>query len=213
MLSLPIGVLLFLLFNIIAKALEIIATNSGVFGGAPLVLLVALLTFGVLIAAGSGSEGVEIPTLDVAYRIALGIGLHNLGVGLAIRAVFALDEAALGMFLVVGLTLHNLTEGARIAAAIAPDRRSWWYFVLLAALAGLPAALGIWIFGSAEDTLFAALFLALGAGAIAQAAYKIGWRIARQSQDDGAPRISLATIGGLVAGIAIMYVTALLIKA
>jgi protein-S-isoprenylcysteine O-methyltransferase Ste14 len=46
-----------------------------------------------------------------AYRIALGIGLHNLGEGLAIGAAFALGEAALGTFLVIGFTLHYITEG------------------------------------------------------------------------------------------------------
>ena len=147
----------------------------------------------------------------MAYRIALGIGLHNLGEGLAIGAAFASGSAALGTFLVIGFTLHNITEGIGIAAPIARERPRLWHFVGLAALAGLPAVLGVWIGGFAYNNLAAALFLALGAGAIAQVVYEVGRLIARQSREDGSPALSGATFGGLAAGIAIMYATALLV--
>src|SRR4030065_517592 len=62
--------------------------------------------------------------LVVAGLIALGIGLHNFGEGLAIGAAFALGEAALGSFLVVGFTLHNITEGIGIAAPLLPSLRA-----------------------------------------------------------------------------------------
>ncbi len=52
----------------------------------------------------------------LATFIALGIGLHNLGEGLAIGAAFAAGAAGLGTFLVLGFTLHNITEGIGIAA-------------------------------------------------------------------------------------------------
>ena len=48
--------------------------------------------------------------------IALGIGLHNLGEGLAMGAAFTAGAASLGTFLVLGFTLHNITEGIGIAA-------------------------------------------------------------------------------------------------
>jgi zinc transporter, ZIP family len=212
-LSLTVGLLLFLLFDTVAEALEIIAETPGVFGGAPLVFLVALLAFGALIAVGARGKGREQAKLGVAYRIALGIGLHNLGEGLAIGAAFALGEAALGTFLVIGFTLHNITEGIGIAAPIARERPAWWHFVLLAALAGLPAVLGVWVGGFVYSALLAALFLALGAGAIAQVVYEVGRLVVSQSRDEGAPLLSPATFGGLAAGIAIMYATALLVAA
>jgi zinc transporter, ZIP family len=212
-LSLTIGLLLFLLFDTLAEALEIVAATPGVFGGGPVVLLVAVLTFGGLMAVGSARKGRETTRLGVAYRIALGIGLHNLGEGLAIGAAFALGEAALGSFLVIGFTLHNITEGIGIAAPIARERPRWWHFVLLAALAGLPAVLGVWIGGFSYSALSAAFFLALGVGAIAQVVYEVGRLIARQSAEDGLPLISPTTFGGLAAGIAIMYATALLVAA
>jgi zinc transporter ZupT len=210
-LSLTIGLLIFLLFDTIAEALEIVAAVAGVFGGAPLVFLVALVAFLALIAIGPRRKGQELSRLGLAYRIALGIGLHNLGEGLAIGAAFATGSAALGTFLVIGFTLHNITEGIGIAAPIARERPRLWHFVALAALAGLPAVLGVWIGGFVYSNLSAAVFLALGAGAIAQVIYEVGRLIARQSREDGAPVLSGATFGGLIAGIAIMYATALLV--
>ena len=59
-------------------------------------------------------SGVALATL-----VALGIGLHNLGEGLAIGSSFALGELALGSFLIVGFMIHNITEGLGIAAPIA----------------------------------------------------------------------------------------------
>jgi zinc transporter, ZIP family len=212
-LSLTVGLLVFLLFDTLAEALELVANTAGVFGGAPLVFLVALLAFLALIAIGSRRKGQVTSRLEVAYRIALGIGLHNLGEGLAIGAAFATGSAALGTFLVIGFTLHNITEGIGIAAPIARERPKLWHFVTLAALAGLPAVLGVWIGGFIYNNLAAAVFLALGAGAIAQVIYEVGRLMMRQSAEDQTPVFSPATFGGLVAGIAIMYATALLVAA
>jgi len=125
---------------------------------------------------------------------------------------FATGSAALGSFLTFGFTLHNITEGIGIAAPIARERPRLWHFIALAALAGLPAVLGVWIGGFIYNNL-AAVFLALGAGAIAQVVYEVGRLIMRQSEEDGSPVLSLATFGGLVAGIVIMYATALLVAA
>ena len=52
--------------------------------------------------------------------IALGIGLHNLGEGLAIGAAYSVGAATLGTFLVVGFILQNITEGLGI---VTPDRQ------------------------------------------------------------------------------------------
>jgi zinc transporter, ZIP family len=210
-LSLTVGLLVFLLFDTIAEALEIVSSVAGAFGGAPLVFLVALLAFLALIAIGSRRRNQELSRQGLAYRIALGIGLHNLGEGLAIGAAFATGSAALGTFLVIGFTLHNITEGIGIAAPIARERPKLWHFVALAALAGLPAVLGVWIGGFIYSNLAATVFLALGAGAIAQVVYEVGRLIVRQSHEDGTPVLSGATFGGLIAGIAIMYATALLV--
>lgn len=99
------------------------------------------------------------------------------------------------------------------SAPIAGERPKLWHFVALASLAGLPAVLGFWIGGFIYNNLAAAVFLALGAGAIAQVAYEVGRLIIRQSEEDGSPVLSPATFGGLVAGIVSRYATTLLVAA
>lgn len=212
-LSLTVGLLIFLLLDTLFGALEVVGAAAAIYGGAPLVFLVALLAFLALVALGSGKPGKQSSRLGLAYRIAFGIGLHNLGEGLAIGAAFALGEAALGTFLVIGFTLHNITEGIGIAAPIAREQPPFRQFVGLAALAGLPAVLGVWIGGFVYNNLLTAVFLALGVGAIAQVIYEVGRLIVRQSRDDHTPVLSRATFGGFVAGIVIMYATALLVTA
>ena len=56
--------------------------------------------------------------------IAIGIGLHNMGEGLAIGSAYALGELALGAFLVVGFAIHNTTEGLAIVAPLAKDKET-----------------------------------------------------------------------------------------
>jgi zinc transporter, ZIP family len=211
-LSLTVGLLLFLLVDMFVEALEVAARLPGAYGGATLIVMVALLSALALIGVGVWRGGGQ-TRLGLAYLIALGIGLHNLGEGLSIGAAFASGAAALGTFLVVGFTLHNITEGVGIAAPIARERPRLWHFAALAALAGLPAVLGVWIGGFTRSDLLAALFLALGIGAIAQVIYEVGRLIVRDSRRDGVPTFSPATLGGLAAGVAIMYATALLVAA
>jgi ZIP family zinc transporter len=210
-LSLTVGLLIFLFFDTILEALEIAGTLPGVFSGQPLVWMLTLLTVLVLMAisqrAGPTSRWV------VAAMIALGIGLHNLGEGLAIGAALASGEAALGVFLVIGFTLHNITEGVGIAAPLARDQTPWWRLALLGLVAGVPAILGTWIGGFAYSPLFTTIFLAIGAGAILQVVYAVGellWRDAQKYQEPFASRVNVV---GLAIGIAIMYFTALLVTA
>ncbi|NLX09171.1 MAG: metal transporter [Chloroflexi bacterium] len=209
-LALTVGLLVFLAVDTLFEALEIAATVPGAFQGQPLVILVTLLTFLGIVAVGSNRRQRD-SMLFLAYLIALGIGFHNLGEGLAVGAAFALGEVSLGTFLVVGFTLHNITEGIGIAAPVARQRPALYHFVLLALLAGGPAIVGTWIGGFAFDPLLAAIFLSIGAGAILQVVYEVARLVVRSSQRDGVPALSWTNIAGLVAGIAIMYLTALLV--
>ena len=58
----------------------------------------------------------------LALMVAIGIGLHNLGEGLAIGSAYAVGELALGAFLVVGFAIHNTTEGLAIVAPLIRER-------------------------------------------------------------------------------------------
>jgi zinc transporter, ZIP family len=213
-LALTVGLLAFLVVDTLEEAMEVAVGLPGVFSGIPLVILLTLLTLLGLLGTERllrrGRE--EASRLGTSYRIALGIGLHNLGEGLAIGAAFALGEAALGVFLVVGFTLHNITEGVGIAAPILKERPRIAHFLWLALLGGGPAIVGTWIGGIAFSDMLAAVFLAVGAGAILQVIYEVTRLLLRDSARSKTPALSGANLGGLVAGVAIMYATALLVS-
>jgi zinc transporter, ZIP family len=212
-LALTVGLLVFLVLDTLLEAVEIAGGLPGAFSGVPMVILVALLTLlGLLGVERLFRRGVA-SRLATSYRIALGIGLHNLGEGLAIGAAFALGEAALGTFLILGFTLHNITEGVGIAAPVLKEKRPRFaHFAALALLGGGPAIVGTWIGGFAYSILLSAVFLAIGVGAILQVVYEVGRLLMRDSARSKAPVFSATNLGGLTTGIAIMYVTALLVS-
>ncbi|MDP9478421.1 MAG: metal transporter [Actinomycetota bacterium] len=213
-LALTVGLLVFLVVDTLLEAGEVAGELPGVFSGIPLVIMVSLLTLlGLLGAERLFRRGREQASrLSTSYRISFGIGLHNLGEGLAIGAAFALGETALGTFLVLGFTLHNITEGVGIAAPILKERPSLAHFVGLALLGGGPAILGTWIGGFAYSNLLSTVFLAIGAGAILQVIYEVTRLLLKDSARSKAPAISGVNLGGLTAGIGIMYATALLVS-
>jgi len=212
-LAMTVGLLAFLVVDTLQEAIEVAVELPGIFSGIPLVILLTLLTLLGLLGTErllrTGRE--EATRLGTSYRIALGIGLHNLGEGLAIGAAFALGEAALGVFLVVGFTLHNITEGVGIAAPILRERPRLAHFLWLALLGGGPAILGTWIGGFVFSNLLAAVFLAVGAGAILQVIFEVTRLLLKDSTRSKTPALSASNLGGLLVGVAIMYATALLV--
>ena len=211
-LSLTVGLLVFLAIGTWLDANEFAAELPAFWQGVPLVIFIALIALGILLAVGTVRKDQEVTPLGISYRIALGIGLHNLGEGLAIGAAFALGEAALGTFLILGFTLHNITEGVGIAAPIVRKNPGLKHFALLILLAGGPAILGTWIGGFAFNPVLATIFLAIGVGAILQVVWEVGKLVARDSRQLGLPLVNWVNLGGLVVGIALMYFTAFLVK-
>jgi zinc transporter, ZIP family len=206
-LALTVGLLVFLAIDTLLEALELSAEVPGTFQAEPLAFLITLLTFLAIVAIDHNRQRRD-SLLFLAYLIAIGIGFHNLGEGLAVGAAFALGEVSLGTFLVVGFTLHNVTEGIGIAAPIAKERPPFYHFVLLALIAGGPAILGTWIGGFAFNPLLAVIFLSMGAGAILQVVYEVSRLILRSSERDNIPALSWLNLAGFTLGIAIMYFTA-----
>ena len=230
-LALTLGLLVFLLIDTLLEAFEIAAMLPDVFQGVALVVFSALLTWLALLAVRSRGGGLSklglTPGLVVAILIALGIGLHNLGEGLAIGAAFALGEAALGSFLVIGFTLHNVTEGIAIAAPLVPGALSedydateeqpskapgFWTFAGLALLAGAPAILGAWIGGFAFNPVLTAVFLGIGVGAIWQVIVEVGEFLRRNADRKDQPVVTWPNVGGFLLGLGIMYLTAFLVS-
>ncbi len=136
----------------------------------------------------------------LATLVAIGIGLHNLGEGLAIGTSFALGELALGTFLVVGFMVHNVTEGLGIAAPIAERSKvSVGRLAALALIAGAPAIPGAWIGGFVTNDVLGVLFFAGAAGAALEVVVEVGRYVARKAPGGLS---SGYVLGGYIAGIA-----------
>lgn len=211
-LALTAGLLIFLGADAIHEALEAGEQLAGAYQGT-LVVIVGFLGALLLLHTVAGTRvqgGGESGRRAVAWMIAFGIGLHNLGEGLAIGAAYALGEAALGAFLIVGFMLHNSTEGLGIVAPIAHDRPRLRMLAGLGLLAGAPTILGAWIGGLAYSPMLAVLFLSIGAGAIAQVVMVL-YRVVARELETGEPLWTPLTAGGLVAGLVVMYGTGLLV--
>jgi zinc transporter ZupT len=146
-----------------------------------------------------------------ATMVAVGMGLHNLGEGLAIGAAFALGEAALGTFLVVGFIIQNITEGLGVVVPLSNQRTSYGFLAILAVVAGVPAIVGAWIGGLAIDPIWSMLFLAIGAGAVFQVAWQIGKELVWNDREGRNP-MPLTAFSGLMTGMLVLFVTGLIIK-
>jgi zinc transporter ZupT len=156
-----------------------------------------------------GAGGGLIGGFALATLVAVGIGLHNLGEGLAIGTSFAVGDLALGSFLIVGFMVHNVTEGLGIAAPLADSAAAprFGRLATLAIVAGAPAIAGAWLGGFITNDLLAVLFFGVAAGAAFEVVTEVGRYVARKAPGGiTSPHV----LGGFVAGIAVMYLTGLL---
>ncbi len=214
--ALTAGLLSFLAFDAFAEALGLQAKLPGGFQGTGLILLgVAASYLGLtfvsqrLSARGQRERNAPLEGAALATLVAIGIGLHNLGEGLAIGSSIALGELALGTFLIIGFMVHNITEGLGIAAPIAGGATvSRARLAALALVAGAPAIVGGWIGGFLTSDLLGVLFFSLAVGAALQVVVEVGRYVARRAP--GGLR-SGHVVAGYLAGIVVMYVTGLLV--
>ncbi len=211
-LSLTVGFLFYLALDTLDEAFEVASQVPGPYQGVGLVGIGVVATLLSLLFFSGRGQGIGRDRSQerawIAFMIALGIGFHNLGEGLAIGSAYALGEIALGTFLIVGFTLHNLTEGLAIVAPIAADRPPLSRLVALGALAGLPTIVGTLIGGFSYSPIWATLFLAIGTGAIIQVIYEIVKLFSRRAEGALA---NAYTLTGFLLGLAVMYGTGLLV--
>jgi zinc transporter, ZIP family len=208
LLALTVGLLAFLLIDTVAEGLEIAGGAAAAFDGIALFgmgALAAVLVLGVVERA-TKRKGRTLAGLGLAYLIAAGIGLHNLGEGLAVGAAIAAGEVALGTFLIIGFALHNTTEGLAIVSPLGldKDRPPLRHFIALGALAGIPTIFGAWAGGFIFSAAWGAFAFGVAAGAIAQ----VIWTITRSLPRDNGLASSFGALG-FAAGLVIMYVTGL----
>lgn len=211
-LAVTVGLLLFLGIHTIEDSLKISAERiAGSFNGA---LLVATVTVCSFIGLYYTSEKLVSRTsskitkpVAIALMVSIGIGLHNLGEGLAIGAAIGLGEVALSTFLIVGFAIHNTTEGLAIAAPMARQKPMIAKLAAMGFIAGAPAIFGAWIGGFQYSPVAAIVYLSIGAGAIFQVIVSImGW-----IRQDEKGFLSAPTVAGIAVGMIVMYLTSILI--
>jgi zinc transporter, ZIP family len=213
--ALTIGLLAFLAVDATLEGFELAGEGSQAFGGGALVLIGAAVAYLALsgvsswlaarrrAAAASGASG-----MTLALLVAIGIGLHNLGEGVAIGAAYSAGALALGAFLVIGFAIHNTTEGLAIVAPIAHTRPTLGRLAVLGLLAGAPAVAGAWIGAAAFNSSLAAFLFGFGAGAIVQVIVQL----APTLRDEEGRVLHPAAVSGILLGMATMFATGLLVS-
>ena len=225
LIAFTVGLLAFLAIDAGLEGLEIAAEAPAAFGGTSLVFVGALVAYLALAGVDAhlsgrrerGSPGTAAGAAGGAYLallVAVGIGLHNLGEGLAIGSAYASGALALGAFLVVGFAIHNTTEGLAIVAPLrdtgggSGERPRFSRLAALGLIAGGPAILGAWIGASAFDPSLAALLFGVGVGAIV----RVIVQLAPSMRDEQGRLLYPSTVLGMLAGIAVLYLTGLLVS-
>lgn len=221
LLALTIGLLLFLLVDGAEEGFEASEALPGSFQGRVLFVLAAGAAFlalewvGDVLKKRRGSPSTSLRASSgwvLALLIAVGIGLHNFGEGLAIGSAFALGEATLGALLIIGFALHNTTEGLAIVAPLAREKQKVGLgdLMKLGLIGGAPTIAGAWLGGLVYSPVWSVLFLAIGVGAIAQVTRQIAKQVGKGAETERA-FTSTPVLAGLLAGFAVMYVTGMLV--
>ncbi len=218
-LALTVGLLLFLGIDSVEEALEVYEENlSQSFNGVLLVATVIVVSFlGLYYAAEKLVKRAESSRITkpvaVALMIAISIGLHNFGEGLAIGAAVGIGSIAFSTFLIVGFALHNTTEGIAIAAPMSRGKSIIEKALIgklagLGMIAGAPAIFGAWVGGFVYSPFATVVFLSIGAGAI----FQVIITILRWMREEGEKNLSSAAIAsGIAVGMLIMYLTSILV--
>ena len=141
--------------------------------------------------------------LRVAYLVAIGLGLHSIGEGLAIGSAFVLGDLGLVALLAVGFIIHNVTEGPAVIAALAREQEAppLRHFAALGLLAGGGVIVGGWIGSLVDSALVATLFFAVAFGAIVQ----VLWEMADLITADVESVFTRRTALGFLAGVAVLF--------
>ncbi|MBK5233341.1 MAG: ZIP family metal transporter [Thermoleophilia bacterium] len=214
LIAFTVGLLGFLAIDGTLEALDLSAAGSGVFGGDAVVFLGAGLTFLLLAGIDSYMKGRRTKSAaagasgwQLALMVAIGIGLHNFGEGLAIGSAYSVGELALGTFLIIGFAIHNTTEGLAIVAPLATEKPRVRALLGLGLIAGGPAVAGALVGGSVSSNEIAAALIGVGVGAILQVIVQL---VPSMKDEDGRTftPVSSAAIG---AGALALYLTGLLV--
>jgi ZIP family zinc transporter len=203
--GLATGVLVYLFFDLMHESVELTGARDPL---SWLVLLGSLfVSFVGVVALEQSQMRSNRPLgafLSLPYMIALGMGLHNLGEGLAIGASYTHGEWVLGALLVMGFALHNGTEGFGIVGAAGQTPLSMKDIALLGLIAGAPTCLGTLLSGQDLPPYFTVAFYALAAGSLLYVTIAL---VAMYYTATRRMQVAL----GVFFGISLMYITAMLL--
>jgi ZIP family zinc transporter len=213
-LALTAGLLFFLGIDSIEEAFDVSLENlNGSFNTSLLIATTTVLSFLGLyytsekLTGKADSLKISKP-VAIGLMIAIGIGLHNFGEGLAIGAAVGLGSIAFSTFLIVGFALHNTTEGLAIAAPMSRGKLMIDKLIILGIIAGSPAIFGAWIGGFAYSPFSSVIFLSIGAGAI----FQVIVIILKWIREEGDKNLSsAAVVSGFAVGMLVMYLTSILV--
>jgi zinc transporter ZupT len=239
LLAFTIGVLLFLLVDLVGEAMEgadafiaamqvgdtatgvIPALDQTIFdilglglapmaGYAIMVLGLALGLLGLVFVDDKIRSRADTSSSEaLAWLIAIAIGLHNMGEGLAVGIAISAGASTLAASLIIGFALHNLSEGIAVIGPLARggDKLDVKKLVGMGAVAGGPTILGAYIGLSWFANSLAIFFFAIAAGAVLYVCVEVlaGFR------KDGAEESPWILHGGVIAGLLVMYITSLFV--
>jgi ZIP family zinc transporter len=108
------------------------------------------------------------PGKQLSLLIAVGIGAHNFGEGLAIGQAAAASEISLAVTLIIGFGLHNATEGFGICGPMSGEgtQPSWGFLATLGLIGGAPTFLGTALGQAWSSEAMSVVFFAVAAGSI-----------------------------------------------
>lgn len=207
-LAVSAGVLSFVGFEMLREVISYIVAYPAPWEAGFLAVIAFILTFlGMVWISKWNRERIEASGhrgLNVAYMIALGLGLHSLGEGIAIGSALFTGEVSLAILLIIGFILDNVTEGPTIVAAVSRDARTppIYHFLLLGVIAGGPVILGGWIAVFLFDPLLAAALLSIGIAAIAQVILEVIDLI----RFDARTLLDIGILSGFIGGFVLMFV-------
>ena len=199
------GILVYLFFDLMHEAVELTGATNPLswvaFLGSLLIGFVGLVAFE---QRQQRTNRLGSSRLFLPYMIALGMGLHNLGEGLAIGASYANGAWVLSWVLVSGFALHNSTEGFAIIGAMGKSEPRFQDVVLMGFLAGAPTCLGTVISAFAVSSYLSIIFYALAAGSLLYVIFSLVTTFYTATR-----RMETAT--GVFTGVSLMYLTAMVL--
>ena len=206
-LALAAGVLVFIAFEMTEEVFEHSAEAEHTGLALGLAALAILGTFAVMYAVSEWRQRTaasgEKSGLQIAYLVAIALGLHSIGEGMGIGVAFVLEDATLVTLLVLGYIMHNVMEGPTVVAAVARDRATppLRHFAAMGLIAGGPVILGGWIGSLANSNLLAAVFFAIAVGAILQVLIEMA-QLIRFDAEAVMTRLNVATF---LVGVGLMF--------